>query len=267
MFKQEWYFGTIRKYLMYFGAVFNDIYIERTLPDGSTGARIKVPLALSPKEQVLVRLKQDPNIDRPASIILPSMAFELAGMKYNEDRKLPAVNKVTAKSSDVSRMKYQYVPVPYDFSFNLYVLVKNAEDGTKIVEQILPMFTPEWSATLDLIPEMGVKQDIPIILNSVETLPVFKDEAYTDHRAYIWVLEFTLQGYIYGPVKDNPIIKFSKSTFYAGDETTQDPFVRITETPGLTANGEPTTIPADSIDPLLIDVDDDWGFAELRENL
>lgn len=267
MFGQSWYFGTIRKYISYFGAVFNDIQIDRTLPNGSLGARIKVPLAFSPKEQVLVRLREDPDINRKSQITLPTMAFEMTGMQYSGARKLPSVNKITAKSADKNRMKYQYVPVPYDFSFSLYILVKNAEDGTKIIEQILPFFTPDFTATLELIPEMGVNQDIPIILNTVDPINSYKDQSYKEQVAYVWTLDFTLQGYIYGPVKEGPIIKFSKATFYAGEEGASSPFFRDTQTPGLTANGNPTDNPSLSVDPYTIAVDDDWGYASLRENL
>lgn len=267
MFGQNWYFATTRKYISYFGAVFNDIYIDRTLPDGTLGARIKVPLSFAPKEQVLVRLREDPTIDRKSQITLPTMAFELTGMTYDGARKLPSVNKITAKSDDKSRMKYQYVPVPYNYTFNLYILVKNAEDGTKIIEQILPFFTPDFTATLDLIPEMGIKQDIPIIIETVDPINSYKDQSYKEQVAYVWTLTFTLKGYLYGPVKEGPIIKFSKAVFHAGDETTSNPFFQDTQTPGLTANGEPTTDPALSISPYDIEVDDDWGYASLRENL
>jgi tail sheath stabilizer len=267
MFGQQYYFGTIRKYLSYFGCVFNNIYIDRTLNDGSLGARIKVPIMLSPKEQVLVRLREDPRIDRPAQIVLPSMAFEMTGMTYNTARKLPSVNKITTKSSDRNRVKYQYVPVPYDITFNLYILVKNAEDGTKIVEQILPMFTPDFSATLELIPEMGIRQDTPIILNTVEPFNAFKDESYKDHRAYIWTLSFTIQGYIYGPVKQNPIIKFSTATFLGGDTAGAPPFAQVFQTPGLTPDDQPTTDPTQSVNPYEIWIDDDWGYASSASNL
>jgi hypothetical protein len=220
---------------------------------------------LSPKEQVLVRLREDPRIDRPAQIVLPSMAFELDGVEYNPDRKLPTLNKITAKSDDRNRVKYQFVPVPYDYTFNLYILVKNAEDGTKIVEQILPMFTPEFTATLELIPEMGIRQDIPIVLNTVEPINAFKDESYKEHRAYIWTLSFTLQGYLYGPVKQNPIIKFTTATFYADSDAA--PFEQFFQTPGLTADGQPTTDPEISIDPYDIWIDDPWDYTTTRSDL
>lgn len=265
MFTTQFYFGLTRKYLSYFGALFSNIYIDRTLNDGSLGARIKVPIMLAPKEQVLVRLREDPRIDRPAQIVLPSMAFELTGLTYNSDRKLPTLNKITAKSDDRNRVKYQFVPVPYDYTFNLYILVKNAEDGTKIIEQILPMFTPEFSATLSLIPEMGILQDIPVVLDSIEPINAFKDESYKEHRAYIWTLSFTLQGYLYGPVKQNPIIKFATTTLYADNDAA--PFEQFFQTPGLDANGQPTSNAAISIDPYDIWIDDPWDYTSTRSDL
>lgn len=235
--------------------------------DGSTGARIKVPLRLAPKEQVLVRLREDPNIDRPTQLQLPSMAFEMTDMQYNSGRKLSTVQRIVRKSeTNASAFKHQYVPVPYDLFFNLYILVKNKEDGSKIIEQILPRFPPELHAALEIVPEMNIIQDIGIVLTSTETIPVFSDDTYSDHRADMWVLRFVMHAFFYGPVDEKPIIKFSKTNFIVGEVNEGDPFLRITKTPGLNANGEPTSDPSESVDPLTIFVDDDWIVATEATN-
>jgi hypothetical protein len=270
MFGHTFYFSTIRKYVTLFGTLFNDIHITRTDANNTTIALLKVPLAYAPKEKVLARVDADPNIDRQTAVLLPRMSFEMVDMKYDTSRKLNTVGRSVVKdTSSTSRLKYQYNPVPYNLSFRLYIYVKNAEDGTKIVEQILPFFTPDWTTTVQLIPEMGINMDIPVVLESVNIEDSY-DGDFETRRALIWTLDFTLKGYIYGPIKKSGIIKFANTNFYippnVQDGQLQDAVgvtdvsERVTVRPGLTANGTPTSNVADSVALSVIEADDDFGY-------
>lgn len=191
------YNDLIRKYVVLFGTLFNDIHIRRLVGEEEY-QQLKVPLSYSPKEKFLVKTLGDPNLDRPFSLDLPRMGFEITGYKYAGDRKLLTVNRHTA-TSETGQTMYQYNPVPYDISFNLYIAVKNAQDGTRIVEQILPFFTPDWTVTAKLIPDLDLKLDIPIVLNSVTCDDAYENDFIT-RRAIVWVLSFTLKGYLFGPI-------------------------------------------------------------------
>ena len=269
MFGHTWYFSTMRKYVILFGTLFNDIHITRTNAAGVTVDLLKVPLSYSAKEKMLSRLETDPEIQRQTAILLPRMAFEMTGISYDQQRKLNTLGRIAVKdATNPNKLKYQYNPVPYNFDFKLSVYVKNAEDGTKIMEQILPFFTPDWTATVALIPEMNVNMDIPIILNNV-TVEDSYDGKFEDRRALIWTLDFTLKGYIYGPVKKSNIIKFANTTFYIPDPNNTDiakavgitsPNDRVTVAPGLDANGDPTSNASISIDRNLIEASDDFGY-------
>jgi hypothetical protein len=96
----------------------------------------------------------------------------------------------------------QYVPVPYDYEFSLSIYVRNTEDGTQIIEQILPFFTPDFTVTVDFIPSLGQKYDLPIKLDSVSSSIDYEGDMSTT-RLIIWDLTFTLKGYIWPPVKSN----------------------------------------------------------------
>jgi len=270
MFGHTFYFSTIRKYVTLFGTLFNDIHITRTDANNNTVALIKVPLAYAPKEKVLARVDADPNIDRQAAIILPRMSFEMLDMRYDTSRKLNTIGRTVKKDPDsTSKLKYQYNPVPYNISFRLYVYVKNAEDGTKIIEQILPFFTPDWTTTVQLIPEMGINMDIPVVLDNINIEDSYEGN-FEKRRALIWTLDFTLKGYIYGPVKKSGVIKFANTNFYIPpnieDGYLQDAVgvtnvsERITIRPGLTANGTPTSNVSQSVSLSEIEVDDDFGY-------
>ena len=269
MFGQIFYFQTMRKYVALFGTLFNDIHITRSDKNGVVTQLVKVPITYGPKDKMLSRVTQDPTIDRQTSIpTLPLMSFEMTSVSYDGDRKLPTIGRIAVKSNDVNKFKYQYNPVPYNFEFTLSIYVKNAEDGTKIVEQILPFFTPDWTTTVMLIPEVNEKKDIPIILNNINCEDNY-DGDFKERRAIIWSLTFTLKGYIYGPVKKSGIIKFANIPMYLpsvadGQLETAVGVTpvseRITIQPGLTANGQPTTNISNTIPYDEIQVTDDFGY-------
>jgi hypothetical protein len=251
-----------------FGTLFNDVHVTRTNASGATVDLLKVPLSYAPKEKMMARFDSDPGIDRETAVLLPRMSFEMQTLSYDASRKLNTLGKVTVKDTSANKLKYQYNPVPYNFDFTLYIYVKNAEDGTKIVEQILPFFTPEWTSTVSLIPELGINMDIPVILNSVQTEDTY-DGDFKTRRALIWTLNFTLKGYIYGPIRKSGIIKFANTTFYIPDPSitnlrdavgNSSPNDRVTVAPGLDANGDPTSNASISISRDLIEADDDFGY-------
>lgn len=212
----------------------------------------------------MVRITQDPTIDRKAAVVLPIMAFELTHFQYDSDRKLNTNNKIVRKTDDPDTLKFNYNPVPYNLAFSLYIYVKNAEDGTKIFEQILPMFKPDFTVTAHLIPEMDIAMDIPTVLDNMTIQDVYEGD-FVQRKALIYILDFTMKGYYYGPLREKPIIKFVKSQYYAS--TDSNTIVRTTTVkPGLTADGDPAYTEADSIDAHEIWVDDDYGWIETSED-
>jgi len=278
MFNQGFYFASIRKYVTLFGTLFDDISITRTDSAGHLNAFIKVPITYSPKEKMLARVGGDPDLDRQTAVpTLPIMAFEMTDIRYDGTRKLSTVKKYAVnKPTDPDVLKYQFVPVPYNVGFRLYIMVKNAEDGTKIIEQILPYFTPDWTTTVQLIPEMEVTMEIPLILNSISQDDVY-DGDFKDRRSLTWSLDFTMKGYIFGPVKTGKIIKFANSVFYTPQGAdygelskyvgNSSPVAFLQTQPGLTVGGAPTSNVANSIDPHLITATSDFGYVQFNTNV
>jgi hypothetical protein len=219
---------------------------------------MKVPLNYGPMEKFLARIEQDQNLTAP-SIRLPRMSFEMVSMVYDPERKLtPATYSVKGISSNDSAVKSQYTPAPYDLDFQLNIMVKYYEDGSKIVEQILPFFKPEFTVTARLIDDMDILVDIPIVLNSINVEDTYEG-SYEDRRAIIWTLNFTLKGYFYGPIIERKIIKFANTNIYSAITAT-DPVSRITVQPGLTANGQPTSDINETVPYSDINIDDDWAY-------
>jgi hypothetical protein len=278
MFKQSFYFSTIRKYVTLFGTLFDNISITRTDKNGRLNDFIKVPITYSPKEKMLARIIQDPNLDRPSAVpSLPLMAFEMTTIGYDSDRKLSTVKKIiTSDPSNADKMKYQYNPVPYNFGFTLHVMVKNAEDGTKIIEQILPYFTPDWTTSVHLVPEMDITMEIPVILTNISQEDAYESD-FKERRSLTWTLDFVLKGYVFGPVKTGKIIKFANSVFYAPQGVTEgdlskyvgntSPVAFLQTRPGLTVDNKPTSDPALSIDTNLITATSDFGYITNNTNV
>ena len=245
MFGRQFYHESLRKIVVAFGTIFNNIVIVRQDSDGGTIQRLKVPLAYSPKEKFLTRLEQQPNLDqREMAISLPRMGFEISGLSYDSSRKLQRVGKFkNVNTSDAGKQYYQYNPVPYNLSFNLYSFTATAEDGLCIVEQILPYFQPDYTVTINAIPSMGIKRDVPITLNSVDYQDTY-DGSFTNRRAVNYTMNFTAKTYLYGPIYSSKVIKETQTDIYTDTTGSPKREERIVVVPN------PTTA----------DADDDFGF-------
>lgn len=262
------YHGSLRKYVVAFGTLFNDIYINRANSDGDHIQTMKVPLSYGPKEKFLSRIDNDPNFDRPA-IVLPRMAFEIDSIAYDPERKLNTLNRNYKVNPDVNGQVFsQYQSVPYNIGVTLDVMTKNTDDATRIVEQILPYFTPSWNVTMVLVPEIGLKVDVPIILQTVSNQDTYEGD-YMSRRAIVFSLGFTMKCQFFGPIKKPGLIKTIDVKYHVPNGLTIDEALAsgtslasevTTITPGLTAEGEPTSNAANSVAISEINADDNYGF-------
>ena len=246
-----------------FGTMFNDIDVQRFNTAGERVQTLRVPIAYGPKEKFLVRLAQDPNFDRDVAISLPRMSFEITSMNYNSTRKLPSTIKNVYTYTDQDKLKYQYTPVPFDINIALSVFVKNADDGVQILEGILPFFTPEWTNTINLISELKLKMDVPVVFNDISTEDTYEGD-FSTRRALIHTLNFTVKGYLFGPVRTQGVIKRAIATtnIETTDGSTSAISSILTATPGLTANGTPTSDSTITVPPEQISSTDNYGFIE-----
>jgi hypothetical protein len=246
MLGTRFYNQSFRKLIIAFGQIFNNVVIQRTNSTGGVTARIKVPLAYAPKEKFLVRLDQQANLEsREFATTLPRMGFEITGLSYDSSRKLTRVQKYSKVKSgeDGKKMNYNYSPVPYNISMNLYVFTATAEDGLQIIEQILPFFQPDYTVTVNVVPDLDIKRDIPIVLGNIGYEDTYDGE-FTNRRAVIYTLSFTAKTYLFGPMNNQGVIKQTQADLYSDTDTTSKREERIVVVP----------------DPTSADADDDFGF-------
>jgi hypothetical protein len=265
MFGHDFYHGSIRKYVIMFGNMFNDIDVVRYDKNGTPTQTLRVPIAYGPKEKFLARLRADANLDKEVAVQLPRLAFEVTSMDYAPTRALNKLQKNSAISSDVNKLLKQYTPVPYDISFSLYGMFANQEDAIQVVEQILPFFRPEWTHSMKLIPQMGQYYDIPTVYNSMTIEDTYEADFQT-RRAIIYTFNFVVKGYIFGPVSNQGVIKRTKIDLSANNVVGAPENVKIDLTPGLLANGSPTTNSAASVALSQISANSDYGYAFDQEN-
>src|ERR1035441_4355181 len=198
------YFGNTRKYIAAFGSLFNNIHIVRTSPDSATQT-LKVPVTYGPKEKWLYRKTQDPmpGVDDQVEMLLPRMSFEIIAVQYDSSRKLTSLGRTVATiSGNNAALQAQYNPVPYNFMIELNVMTKTIGDNYMITEQILPFFTPDYTITVNDLPELNLEKDIPIVLNGVRNEDTWTGD-FKERRTLRSTLSFTLKGYLYPPANQD----------------------------------------------------------------
>lgn len=218
----EYFYNEIlRRTVIAFGSLFNEISIKHTNNSGQVTSVIKVPLAYGPTQKFLARLEQSPDLNKPVQITLPRMSFEFTGLTYDPTRKATTTQTFTAKSTvDGKETKKTYLPVPYNMQFELSIMCKLNDDALQIVEQILPYFQPAYTMTVELVDVINEKRDIPVVLENI-TMQDDYEGNFTTRRVLIYTLRFTAKTYLFGPVSSatKDIIKKTTIGYVAGDTT------------------------------------------------
>ena len=215
MLGQQFYHESIRKVIVAFGTTFNNIQLVRKDNDGKITQTMKVPLAYGPRQKWLVRLNEDADLSKAVAVTLPRIGFEIQNLSYDPARKLNRVQKFKkVKGANSNRLDTQYMPVPYNLSIQLYVMAKQSDDALQIVEQILPFFQPDYTLTINDMTDMGIKRDVPIVLNDISYEDNYQGDFET-RRALIYTLDFTAKFYLYGPVTSSTVIKTVQVDQYA----------------------------------------------------
>lgn len=249
-----------KKYVVIFGNMFNNIFIERKDDEGVPTQTFPVPIAYGPTQKWLSMLRQNKDLKQKAAITLPRMSFEMIGYAYDPERKM-AKTKFYAggNPADDSSAEVMYAPTPYNIEFELGIMVKNEEDGYRIIEQILPFFQPSLTNRVDLLGG-GQNLDIPIVLNGITSTDDYEGD-YESRRSIIWNLNFTMKALFFGPIRDQKIIRFIDTRLFSNFDSGEDEFEsQVIVRPGLTATGEPTTDPDESVPYTDINIADDWDF-------
>ena len=242
MLRQKFYHSTIRKAIVAFGNLFNNIHIDRVDGEGVVAQTLKVPLSYAPRQKFLARIQALPIAEQANfQVLLPRMAFEMVGIAYDPNRRVSLVQQNRGNNNTVNTLNSQYAPTPYNVDINLYAYVKNQDDGLQIIEQILPYFNPDFNLSINAIPQLDIKNDLPILLNNISYDDDYEGD-FSSRRAIIWTLSFTLKMNFFGPINKQGLIKTSTiSTFSDQALTNQQQTYSVSVDPN-------TAVPGDDID-------------------
>ena len=243
---EYFYHEIIKRTVVGFGNLFNDIHIRKVDREENVINDLKVPLAYGPMQKFLARLTQQSELDQPTQITLPRMSFEMTSLTYDGTRKTqPTQTFKTLENGE--KLKRVYLPVPYNVGFELNVMTKLNEDALQIVEQILPYFQPSFNITVDLVDSIGEKRDIPVVLDAVNFTDDYEGD-FASRRLLIYTMNFTAKTYLFGPISDtgDGLIKKVQVDYHTDLRRTAPRELRYTVKP-------------DPIDAL---PGDDFGFSE-----
>ena len=264
MFGTYFYHEIIRKTVVSFGTVFNDIHVRHQDNTGKDLVNTKVPIAYGPRQKFLARIQQQPELNKAIAISLPRMSFEMTSVTYDPSRKSGITQ--TFKAKDGKKFKKVFMPVPYNLGFQLNILTKLQDDSLQILEQILPFFQPGYTLTVDLVNSIGEKRDIPLILNGISYSDDYEGN-FDTRRALIYTLDFTAKSYMFGPIADTTdgLIRKVQVDYYSDTDTrtaNREMRYRVESTAKKDYNDDQVI---DAADNMLIEPGDDFGFTETRE--
>ncbi len=216
------YNETIRRTVVGFGSLFDDIFIQRKNSAGTLQKKILVPITYSAKEKFFRMLREYPILkgddsDVHIGQVLPRMGFSVTTIDYDGSRKRNTLSQrfldgdVDSATGKLLTNKTQFAEVPYNIGFNLAIATRTNDDALQIIEQILPFFTPEFTITINYTSEMNTKIDVPIILTGVTPEVEFEGDT-SEQRSVIYNLSFTAQTYLFSPIKTNKIIRETQVT-------------------------------------------------------
>ena len=260
MLGTQFYNQAVRKTVVSFGTLFNNIELKKVV-DGQVMEVEKVPLAYGPKQKFLYRLQGNAADGKKVAITMPRIYFEMTGIDYDASRKTPATQKYkTVINDEGNEVRTQYVPVPYNISFEVGILAKSQDDGLQILEQIVPFFQPSFSMSLKFIPDMDEVRDVAVVLNNVDFDDDWEDD-FSTRRSITYSMQFTCKSYIYGPYTKADVIRKSRIIETIGDTNVNKRHVELEYTPkaktDINQDGQIT-----AADDALVTADDDFGFNE-----
>ncbi len=257
------YHEIIRKTVIAFGTLFNDVHIRHQDAAGKDINEMKVPVSYGPRQKFLARIQQQPDLNKATQLSLPRMSFEVNNITYDPSRKTGVTQ--TFKVKDGKQVKKVFMPVPYNLGFELNILTKLQDDSLQILEQVLPFFQPGFTLSIDLVKSIGEKRDVPMVLDSINFTDDYEGNFET-RRALIYTLNFTAKTFMFGPVADSTdgLIRKVQLDYYTDTNTrTASREMRYTVAAKAKKDYNEDTV-IDQYDDPLIPPGDDFGFTEER---
>tara|TARA_R110001592_G_scaffold214695_1_gene467674 strand:- start:58 stop:1161 length:1104 start_codon:yes stop_codon:yes gene_type:complete len=229
---------SLRKLVVGFGNLFNDMYVAKFDKDNNIIEKDRVPLTYGPKEKFIRRIKEVSTIsdNTRTRITLPRMGFEMLGMSYDPTRKSNKLRKTSGPIDADGNTTYNYAEVPYLINFGLYTFTRNIEENLQLVEQILPIFAPEFIISMNFS-DINRAVNVPIILTSTGISEIYEGD-FSETRSITTTFSFIAKTYVYGEQRNTPIIEQADLRFFVEEDvenaTPTGKPIAVPETPEIT---------------------------------
>jgi hypothetical protein len=222
MSRPNFYWQTTKKLIVAFATVFDELEVTDDF-----GRPYKVPLIFSQKEKFVEAFTTGENMnDTDFDITFPRMGFELSGINFAPERHVNPLNQILDTMDDGEEV-LTYNRIPYDLTFDLFIGARKLEDSLKVLESIIPFFTPELTVTIRDREDFQLETNVPIVLNST-ALQIDYEGSFDSRRQIMWTLNFTVKGYYYPDRRATNRIKQTILNF--GDMDYERIFAKYTST-------------------------------------
>lgn len=187
-----YFYKCIRRTVIQFLDMFNDINIERYDVHGTVKGRYKVPIRYGPKSKAFLWVKDKQRDEE----MLPFISIYITGIDFDTTRLTNKYQDIRVSDSPTTGV-FAKNAMPYNIGFTVNIWALHMVDIDQIYEQILPYFGPHAFIKV-VIPEMNIGFDVKIILNGCS--PIMTDDVGEEEARVIkWDTTFTAQTWLFKP--------------------------------------------------------------------
>jgi hypothetical protein len=216
---------SIRKLVIAFGSLFDEIYVSRKNDTTGITENVKVPITFSSKEKFLRRLESNSSItdNVKTQINIPYLSFEVANIAYDFGRKRNKLTTtseiITASDGSISESYKTFSETPISVVFNLYFYSRSLNELLQVLEQVLPYFNPEFNIRMNFN-KIFKNVNVPIAYREFKIIDDYEGSLQS-RRMMIGVMSFIASSYVFGEVKPTIVIED------VIDDTALDPDIDI----------------------------------------
>jgi hypothetical protein len=207
--------------------MFDDVQVDRYAADGVTVVGTKIcPIKYSSIEKHhAARLESFTEEDEDAKryyLQIPRMALTFDGMAFAPTRQI-GINEYRIFSDPgpeeniVNTAFQSYSPIPYDYTFTLYIRSDKIADTSQLLEQILIMFSPRAYLMVKEYDYLNVRRSLSVKIDSTK-IEFDELEAHDGQRMANASITLTVEGFIYAPVSRENLVKVIRTKYFIGNQ-------------------------------------------------
>lgn len=200
----KYHHNTTRKYTASLINLFNKVEVQYVTSDSKIEST-KIPLNYSNRDKFAIfDSLSDTNIKSGNYNILPIGFLSLISIERDMERARNKNLKIGTHHKEDST-DYMYNSIPYNYNFELNYLCRGMNEATQIIEQIVPMFNPNYHIDI----HDGINTQKPTRINIRMTDVQFETEDYEALSSNLVTVQVSLilSGFMYMPILSTSRVK------------------------------------------------------------